>query len=231
MPSTTKILHFLSSALVTCIAVGVLGFAMSTAWATKSLVCDREGSGFFNGSAAVTLELFDGRLEREICPLFGPPVDFEVFPKLTETKGVPLVLHVLSVSLLALCLLCSAVSILISLYNSVSNPYETYMGPVGVYVCSAVSACLSVLVLVLFAVNFSTTTVAEDLVRSFADNVRVDLKITSSQMLLGYYLLIPYAALSLLAIGLIYMYDHAAYTQRREQQRPTEDAPKEIMMY
>ncbi|XP_061666566.1 clarin-3 [Syngnathoides biaculeatus] len=231
MPSTTKTLHFLSSALVTCVSVGVLGFAMSTAWATKAMACARFGSDFFNGSAAVTLELFDGRLEREICPLFGLPVDFEVFPKLLEIKGVPVVLHTVSLCLLVLCLLCSAVSILISLYNSVSNPYETYMGPVGVYTCSAISACLSVLVLILFVVNFFATAVAEDVVRSFTDNVPVELKIVSSEMLLGYYLLIPYAALSLLAIGLIYMYDHAAYTQRREQQRPTEDAPKEIMMY
>ncbi|XP_051926842.1 clarin-3 [Hippocampus zosterae] len=231
MPSRTKTLHFLSSALVTCISVGILGFAMSTAWATKSMKCARDGSGIFNGSAAVTLELFNGRFEQELCPLFGPPVDFQVFPKLTETKGVPLVLHAVTLCLLVLCLLCSAVSILISLYNSVSNPYETYMGPIGIYASSAISACLSVLALVVFVVNFSVTTVAEDLVRTFSGNVSIYLKIVSSEMLLGYYLLIPYAALSLLAIGLIYMYDHAAYTQRREQQRPTEDAPKEIMMY
>ncbi|KAM9773571.1 clarin-3 [Syngnathus typhle] len=231
MPSTSKTLHFLSSALVTCISAGLLGFAMSTAWATKSMECARDGNDFFNGTASVTLEIFGGRLERDLCPLFGAPVDFQVFPKLMETQGVPLALHTVTLVLLVLCLLCSALSILISLYNSVSNPYETYMGPIGVYTCSAMSACLSVVVLVIFVVYFSATPVAEDLVRSFSANVPVELKIKSFQMELGYYLLIPYAALSLLAIGLIYMYDHAAYTQRREQQRPTEDAPKEIMMY
>ncbi|XP_057682976.1 clarin-3 [Corythoichthys intestinalis] len=230
MPSTSKTLYFLSSALVTCISVGILGFAMSTSWATKTMACDRGESGHFNGSAAVTLELFNGRLERTFCPLFGPPVNFQVFPKLAETKGIPVVLHGVSVCLLVLCLLCSAFSILISLYNSVSNPYETYMGPIGIYVTSAIGACLSVLVLIIFVSNITLTTVAEDLVRSFAE-ISVDLRIESFQMQLGYYLLIPYAVLSLLAIGLIYMYDHAAYTHRREQQRPTEDAPKEIMMY
>nr|XP_057918156.1 clarin-3 [Doryrhamphus excisus] len=231
MPSTSKTLHFLSSALATSISVGILGFAMSSEWATKTMVCARGGSSFFNGSATIRLELFDARLERDICPLFEPPVDFQVVPKLIETKGVPVVLHTMSLCLLVLCLLSSAVSILISLYNSISNPYETYMGPVGVYTCSSISACFSFLVLVLFVVNFQATTIAEDLVRSFADNVPVDLRITSSKMQLGYYLLIPYAVLSLLAVALIYIYDHAAYTQRREQQRPTEDAPKEIMMY
>ena len=61
---------------------------------------------------------------------------FEVLGKL---GGAPLVLHVLSVALLVVCMLCSVLSLLISLYNSVSNPYETYMGPVGFYACSSLS--------------------------------------------------------------------------------------------
>lgn len=87
------------------------------------------------------------------------------------------------------------------------------------------------MVLIIFAVNVSVTNMAEDLVRNFAEGIPVDLKNKSSKMQIGYYLLIPYTVLSLFAIILIYMYDHAAYTHRREQQRPTEDAPKEIMMY
>ncbi|XP_077595478.1 clarin-3 [Stigmatopora nigra] len=228
MPSTTKTLYFLSSALVTSISVGILGFAMSTSWATKTMECDRDGSGIFDGSAAVTLELFEGRLERTFCPLFEPPVDFQVFPKLAATLGIPVVLHGVSVCFLILCLLSSALSILISLYNSVSNPYVTYMGPVGVYATSGTSACLSMSVLIIFVCNITLTTIAQDLVR---EKIPVDLRIKSFQMQLGYFLLIPYMVLSLLAIGLIYAYDHAAYTHRREQQRPTEDAPKEIMMY
>lgn len=61
-----------------------------------------------------------------------------VIPQLLG-KGVPVVLHTLVVFLLALSLLFSAVSILIALYNSVSNPYETYLGPTGVYTCSSLS--------------------------------------------------------------------------------------------
>lgn len=72
---------------------------------------------------------------------------------------------------------------------------------------------------------------AEETVRDFTQGIPVNLKNKSAEMLLGYYLVIPYAVLSLLTIGVIYMYDHATYTHRREQQKPTEDAPKEIMMY
>lgn len=58
---------------------------------------------------------------------------------LVEIGSTPLVLHALVVSLLVLCLVFSAANILISIYNSVSNPYETYMGPVGIYTCSSLS--------------------------------------------------------------------------------------------
>ncbi|XP_035522527.1 clarin-3 [Morone saxatilis] len=230
MPSAKKTLHFLFSAWVTTMSVGILGYGMSREWSKTTMECARGGSDFFNGTAEITLELFSGNLDRTFCPTFGGSVGFQVFPKLKETGVTPVVLHALAVCLLVLCLVFSAASILISLYNSVSNPYETYMGPVGIYACSSLCACLSVVVLILFVVNVNLTNLAEELVKEFA-TTEVDLKNKSSEMQLGYYLVIPYTVLSLVAIVLIYMYDHAAYTHRREQQRPTEDAPKEIMMY
>ncbi|XP_041670925.1 clarin-3 [Cheilinus undulatus] len=231
MPSTKKSLHFTSSALVTAIAVGCLGFGMSAQWSQTSLKCSRPGTGVFNGSAEVQLELFDGVVLRTSCPSFGGDDSFEVFPKLLESGGAPVVLHGLTLGMLALCLLFSACSILISLYNSVSNPYETYMGPIGIYVCSSLSACLALLALIIYVCNIFATEMAEDLVRLFAENIPVEMRNKKTEMSLGFYMVIPYIVLSFGAIGLIFMYDHAAYTHRREQQRPTEDAPKEIMMY
>lgn len=58
---------------------------------------------------------------------------------LGKIGGTPLALHALVLCLLVLCFLFSAASILTSLYNSVSNPYETYMGPMGIYVSSSIS--------------------------------------------------------------------------------------------
>lgn len=92
------------------------------------------------------------------------------------------------------------------------------------------AACISLVVLILFVVNITVTSMAEDLVKQ-RTSTPVDLKDKTSEMGVGYYLLIPYMVLSLLAILIVYLYEHAAYTQKREQQRPTEDAPKEIMMY
>ncbi|KAM4716272.1 clarin-3 [Anableps anableps] len=227
MPSYTKILYFLFSALLTSVSIGLLGFAMSTTWSRTTMDCTGTG----NGSAEITMGLFSGELVRLSCPSFGSEDAFSVFPALSDITVTPMVLHGLCVGLLAVCFLTSALSILISLYNSISNPYETYMGPIGVYTCSSISACLSVLVLIIFVLNLSVTTMQEELVPSVANIDSVDLADKRSEMRVGYFLLIPYAVLSLLAILLIYLYDHAAYTHRREQERPTEDAPKEIMMY
>lgn len=90
---------------------------------------------------------------------------------------------------------------------------------------------MSFLVLILFVVNVHATNLTGNLVKNLANELEVKVGDESSQMRLGYYLVVPYTVLSLVAILLIYLYDHAAYTQRKEQQRPTEDAPKEIMMY
>ncbi|KAK2884638.1 clarin-3 [Channa argus] len=228
MPSLQKTLFFISSAVVTAVAVGVLGYAMSRQWAIMTLQCQSGGIGIINGSATITLGLFFGNLDRVQCP-FGGTNTLDVFPVLLKIGGSHVALHGLLLGLLVLCLLFSAGTILIALYNSVSNPYETYMGPIGIYTCSSLSTCLSVVVLIIFVVNVSVTSMAEDLVKNFEDTIELDNK--SSEMQLGYYLVIPFTVLSLAAIALIFMYDHAAYTHRREQQRPTEDAPKEIMMY
>ncbi|XP_038138481.1 clarin-3 [Cyprinodon tularosa] len=231
MPSVTKIIHFFLSALLTAISVGLLGFAMSDDWSRTTMDC----RGFItnNGSAEITLGLFNGFLERQTCPSFGNYKDFSVFTELSVIKGASLALHALCVALLVLCLLFSALSILISLYNSVSNPYQTYMGPIGVYTCSSISACLSLLVIILFVLNINVTDMQEQLVPQIGsiDTDNLELSNKKSTMLVGYFMLIPYTVLSVGAILAIYLYDHAAYMHRREQEKPTEDAPKEIMMY
>lgn len=231
MPSTEKIIFFMGCACCSAISVALLGFAMSQTWAKTQLKCAGYGNDIFNGSAVITWDLFKGTFANNLCPHIGNSEPFDVFQKLKESGEAPIILYTLVVFLLALCLLFSAGSILLALYNSVSNPYETYMGPIGVYVCSSLSACLSVVVLIMFAVTVSLTDMAEKLVINFAQGTPVAMQEKQTEMKLGYYLVIPYTVLSLAAVVIIYLYDHAAYTHRREQQRPTEDAPKEIMMY
>lgn len=229
MPSRQKILYFMACACSTSISVGLLGFGMSQSWATSQLDCSR-GNYTFDGEATITWDLFSGVFDRINCPLIGTESPFDVFSELKDS-GAPVILCALVVLFLVVCLLCSACSILIALYNSVSNPYETYMGPIGLYVCSSISACLSVLVMIIYAVTVNFTNMAETIVKNNALGIHVETRKRSTEVQVGFFLVIPYTVLSLVAIVVVYLYDHAAYTQRKEQQRPTEDAPKEIMMY
>lgn len=77
MPSTKKTLHFISSALATSISVGIIGYGMSTKWVITTMECAQKATGLYNGSAEITLALFDGILERSSCPLFGATDTFQ----------------------------------------------------------------------------------------------------------------------------------------------------------
>lgn len=77
MPSTKKTIHFLSSALVTTVSVGVLGFGLSTVWAKATMDCARTDVGLFNGSAQIIFSFFNGTAIRDSCPSFGDSDQFE----------------------------------------------------------------------------------------------------------------------------------------------------------
>lgn len=77
MPSVKKTVHFLLSVLSTCVSVGLLGFSMSTRWATTTMDCTIEGTSVTNGSAVITWELFSGDLVRDSCPIFGGENTFQ----------------------------------------------------------------------------------------------------------------------------------------------------------
>lgn len=77
MPSGKKTIYFLSSAVVTSIAVGVLGYGLSTDWAEINMDCARADSDLFNGTAQVLYKFFNGYISRTQCPSFGNQLTFE----------------------------------------------------------------------------------------------------------------------------------------------------------
>ncbi|KAL6475652.1 hypothetical protein MHYP_G00166920 [Metynnis hypsauchen] len=228
MPSTEKIMYFLSSAFLSAGGVAILGYGMSTDWAQTTMSCAPLGGSDFNGSSTIQMGLFNGSEEKVSCPRFSSEEAVKVFARLEEIGGAAVVLQGLVVCLLVLALVCSAGSILITLYNSISNPYETYMGPIGLFVCSGLSASFAFLALVVYLINVFSVKIGKKMAALSSD---ASLEDKNVHLLLGFYLLLPYIGVNLLAILLVYLYQHAAYTQRKEQEKPTEDAPKDIMMF
>lgn len=78
MPSEKKTLHYLGSTLLTAIAVGLLGFGMSTDWSTTKFDCSRlVNETNETGNAVLTLGLFNGALTLSICPYSEDGSPFE----------------------------------------------------------------------------------------------------------------------------------------------------------
>ncbi|XP_056114038.1 clarin-3 [Rhinichthys klamathensis goyatoka] len=230
MPSTEKLLHFLSSCLICAAGVCLLGYGMSADWASAEMACAPSETEVFNGSSRLNIGLFDGIENKINCPRISKLGEkVSVFDRLGKVAGAQVILHALVVILLALALVGSVGSILVSLYNSFSNPYQTYMGPIGVYTCSGLSVCVASLALILYVANTYLGQMFETLVK--ADTPKVTLKDVKINLKVGFFLLIPYICFNMICILMVYLYVHAAYTRRKEQEKPTEDAPKEIMMY
>ncbi|XP_041939172.1 clarin-3 [Alosa sapidissima] len=230
MPTLKKTLHFAGSELCCAGAVALLGYGMSENWSTTTVKCISSNSTTSvntTGSGMVTIGLFDGSIVLDRCPFFDFSKSITVFGELT---GTPLILQYVVIALLALSLIGSAGSILIALYNSISNPYTTYMGPIGLYACSSFSVTTSLLGFIIYVSSVHLDAFGTTMIKKYAGDAATfsDFKV---DMQVGFFLVLPYIALNLLAILLVFLYVHAAYTRQREQQKPTEDAPKEIMMY
>lgn len=70
MPSGEKILYFLSSAVLSVVGVALLGYGMSTEWASSTMACSPPGNSSFNGSATIRMGLFTGTELKDSCPRF-----------------------------------------------------------------------------------------------------------------------------------------------------------------
>ncbi|MBN3299030.1 CLRN3 protein, partial [Amia calva] len=226
MPSTTKTLSFLSGALCTAICASILCFTLaSNEWIFSTMICKGFNQTEGNGTAYITFGLFQAVGSRSACPTFGTPLTIT-----GERGGAPNILHNMVIAFIILSLISSALSFIITMYNSVSNPFETYMGPLGLYTTSSISAILILLSIILFVVNAETSALSAEIIKGDIQE-NVDLYDIQNTMKYTFYLLIPALVCSLLAITVIYIYEHARYHQQKEQERPTEDAPKEVMMY
>ncbi|MCJ8738748.1 hypothetical protein PDJAM_G00039360 [Pangasius djambal] len=229
MPSAEKILYFLSSAMLSVIGVAVLGYGMSADWVSSTMACSPTDTSWFNGTATIHMGLFKGTELKDSCPRFTTSEKpILVFDVMSAVGGSGVGLHAVVVVLLVFAMVASAGSIFITLYNTISNPYETYMGPIGLYVCSGLSACLAFLAMVLYLINLLGINIGKQILLSNLDGTLRNEIVT---FMAGFFMILPYITVNLLAILLVYLYAHTAYRQRQEQQKPTEDAPKEILMY
>lgn len=184
-----------------------------------------------NSSAVITITygVFEGVCSKKVIGgLETPAKNFEVTSKLekTEMKNVNIVI----ILLLVLSLLSSLMSSGFTCSNTVSNPYQTFLGPIGVYTWNSLSGTFILLTMILFAVNVEANKLSVELASNCMFSTSRYESSTNSYGY-SYWLMLLILLLNVATITIIIFYHHARYSKRKEQERPIENAPKDGILF
>ncbi|NWH41150.1 CLRN3 protein, partial [Chloropsis hardwickii] len=131
MPSRKKTSMF-ASAFCTCVSsfVVICVVLATPRWVSSEVRFSRTGS---NVTISLTYGLFSGTCEQFVeAGLQVSKTTFQVAEALGSSSSSRS-LNVATIVVLVLALLSSLLSSAFTCTNSVSNPYQTFLGPVGVY--------------------------------------------------------------------------------------------------
>lgn len=184
-----------------------------------------------NSSVTVSLTygLFSGTCEQFVdAGLQVSEKTFQVADNLsnTKTKGMNTAIIVT----LVLSLLSSLLSSGFTCTNAVSNPYQTFLGPTGVYTWNSLCAIFILIAMILFPVNIEENGLSVELARGCFSFLQTHNK-SAHTYGYSYWIMLPIIFLNIASIIIIYLYDHARYSKKKEQERPIENAPKDVILF
>uniref|UniRef100_A0A8C5J8X8 Clarin 3 n=1 Tax=Junco hyemalis TaxID=40217 RepID=A0A8C5J8X8_JUNHY len=135
-------------------------------------------------------------------------------------------LVVATIVMLVLALLSSLLSAGFTCTNAVSNPYQTFLGPIGVYTWN--SLCGESMIL--FPVNVEGNSLSEELAHSCSSSLQEHLG-SKHNYGYSYWIMLLILFLNIASLIIIYFYDHARYSKKKEKERPIENAPKDVILF
>ncbi|NWS22560.1 CLRN3 protein, partial [Pachyramphus minor] len=188
---------------------------------------------FSRSDTSVTISL-DYGLFRGTCEQFveaGLQVSkktFQVADSLSSTKTKST--NVAIIVILVLSLLTSLLSSGFTCTNAVSNPYQTFLGPIGVYTWNSICGILILIAMILFPVNVEAHSLSEELAHGCSTSLQSHIKSKHSYGY-SYWIMLLILFLNLASLIIIYFYDHASYSKKKEQERPIENAPKDVILF
>ncbi|GCB62589.1 clarin-3 [Scyliorhinus torazame] len=230
MPARRKKIMFMagfSVSLGTCMLISAI--LATDSWIDTVVNCENK-SGDAVGEMNLKYGLFDGLREKSGCPILIGDETIKVL-ECFENAGAARVIHILVILFLVFGLLFTLLSAVVTLYNTISNPYENICGPVSIYTCSSISCVSTFLAMVLFAVNTTVNNLSTVLMRNSIKEGLVTFNLKTDSYEYSFWLILLSLALNITTIGIVYAYQHANYTREREQNRPTENAPRDVLMY
>ncbi|XP_004700931.1 clarin-3 [Echinops telfairi] len=226
MPTKKKTLMFLAgfctslgSFVVLCTVLGRQNWVSSTIPISDI---------FSNGTVVIVYGLFRGTSTQRLdLGLEESDKYFEVLGTLRSSSQKTL--QALVILLLALSLFTSLLSAGVTLYNSISNPYQTFLGPTGVYTWNGLNASFVLLALLLFVGNTQANRLSETLSQTI-NQMLVHKEATHSY---GYafWLLLLVILLNILTVVIIVFYQKARYQRKQEQRKPMEYAPRDGILF
>ncbi|NWR87184.1 CLRN3 protein, partial [Furnarius figulus] len=227
MPSRKKTTMF-ASAFCSCVSSFVL---ICVVLATQQWVSSKVRFTRTNTSVTINLDygLFQGTCEQLVeAGLQVSKKTFQVADSLssTETRST----NVAIIVILVLSLLTSLLSSGFTCTNTVSNPYQTFLGPIGVYTWNSICGILILIAMILFPVNIEAHNLSEELAYGCSTSLE---KCIYSKHSYGYsyWLMLLILLLNTASAIIIYFYDHARYSKKKEQERPIENAPKDVILF
>ncbi|XP_032551060.1 clarin-3 [Chiroxiphia lanceolata] len=227
MPSRKKTTMF-ASAFCTCVSSFVLICVVlaTQQWVSSDVLFSRT-----NTSVTISLDygLFRGTCEQFVqAGLQVSKQTFQVADSLSSTKTRST--NVAIIVILVLSLLTSLLSSGFTCTNAVSNPYQTFLGPIGVYTWNSICGILILIAMILFPVNVEAHSLSEELAHGCSTSLQRHIK---SQHSYGYsyWIMLLVLFLNIASLIIIYFYDHARYSKKKEQERPIENAPKDVILF
>ncbi|XP_053547705.1 clarin-3 [Bombina bombina] len=230
MPSKQKTLLFLSGFVASIGSFALICTCLGTEeWVSTNInFIATNHSGYIN----VKLGLFQGSFSKFVTAGAGlgkQPERFQVLQKLNGSGSI-IVTHILMILFQALSLLCTFMSSATTCLNSVSNPYVTFLGPLGVYIWVSISAVLILLTMILCAANMEINKLPKHLAEVLKNGPE-DLTSTVNTYGYSFWLLLLSICLSIATIIVIYYYQHARYSKKKEHERPLENASKDVILF
>ncbi|XP_038037493.1 clarin-3 [Anas platyrhynchos] len=226
MPTREKKLMFgaafLTSVLsfvIICVVLGTQRWISSTIYFSQS-----------NSSTSVTIiyGLFSGTCASKIdAGVQFSGGSFQVAELVNSSrKGI----NVTIIVLLVLSLLSSLLSSGFTFTNAVSNPYQTFLGPIGVYTWNAIGGFFTLIVMILFAVNVQGNNLSVELATKCA-SIQQNHTGSKHNYDYSYWILLLHILFSCATIVIIIFYSCARYTKKKEQERPIENASKDVILF
>ncbi|KFV20134.1 Clarin-3 [Tauraco erythrolophus] len=228
MPSRRKTVMF-GSAFLTCLCSFVVICVVLATQRWMSSEVHFSGTST-NVTISLTYGLFRGTCKQFLgAGLQVPEKTFQVTDNLSNTKAKRTIIAI--IAFLVLGLLSSLLSSGFTCTNAVSNPYETFLGPTGVYTWNSLCGIFILIAMILFPVNIEVNSLSTELARGCSSSP-LQTHISSEHVYgYSYWIMLLIVFLNIASIIIIYFYDHARYSKKKEQERPIENAPKDVILF